>query len=932
MSNDKISLIIAVATTVAAIAVIVFGLIRFIKNKPGQMSKKVLSGVLCLFLVVIVGANYACYAYNSVISTYFSEATASEEEIENVTTASRDLSEEIENEGAVLLENKGNTLPLDTENVNLFGWSVVDPIYGGAGSGAGDETNNIDVIAGLENAGFQVNEEVIDFYKSLGYKRDIGSTMGVFTYDFNIYEAPIEEYSDELIANAKEFSDTAILFFSRLGGEDTDLPTDMSEWGGTADEHYLELSAKEKDLLAMAKENFETVIVLINSSNVMELGFLEDENVDAALWVGGPGSTGCNSIGKILCGDVTPSGRLTDTYAYDITTSPAYYNAGNFNYIGADYTLQDMMTGGEIEKVRSFVNYAEGIYVGYRYYETRWIDNNTNACDEEAYQAAVQYPFGYGLSYTTFEQKITDFSSDGTKVTMDVTVTNTGSAAGKDVVQVYYTAPYYTGEIEKSHVVLCAFDKTSQLEPGASETLSVSFNIEDMASYDYINEKCYVLDAGNYEIKLMNNAHEMIDSRTIAVDTKIVYNSENPRSTDNTAAVNRFDDMTYGGDVTYVSRADWEGTLPTEKTQSKEATGELLAQIASVEVEDNDEDEDIVIRDNGLELADMEGLDYDDPKWEDLLEQLSVEDMVNLVGMGGYITVELDSINKPQTTESEGPAGISGFMNSISGVQYPSSVVLASTWNIELAQERGEAVGDEALIYGIDGLMAPAMNIHRTPFSGRNFEYYSEDGYISGMIGAYTVIGLNNRGVNTFVKHFALNDQETNRHGLSVWANEQSARELYFRPFELAVKIGKTQGIMSAFNRLGTTWCGASKELLTEVLRDEWGFVGTVLSDMGVYDYMDPDMGIRAGNDLMLSPVGFYPSERSTDTATGRQALRNASHNILYSIVNSSALEIAGRQVSVKWLIALGAADVVLMLAVLAAAYAVTGKKKNNSI
>ena len=935
MSNETIILVIAIVMTILSVLTLVFGVVRAKKSQSiKSVGKRVLAVLLCLLLVVGVVANYACYFYSDLISIAFAQSTADEEEVAAAANASKELITQIEGEGAVLLENKGGALPLDMSdpmqaNVNVFGWSSTDLIIGGGGSSSRNVGDVVTIQEGLENAGFQVNKELEEFYKDFDYVRE----SGFLVYDFHIYEAPVESYSEELLANARQFSDVVIIVLTRQGGEDGELPMEMSELGGTADHHYLELTPAERDMIEIIKaQGYEKIVALINSSHAMELGFLEEEGIDAALWIGGPGDGGCDAIGKILSGEVNPSGRLADTYAYDLTTAPAYYNAGNFYYENAPYTLESLVPNLPTKNTyHTFVDYQEGIYVGYRFYETRWIDNETGICDEEAYQAAVQYPFGYGLSYTTFEQEIANFTADENTITMDVKVTNTGDVAGKDVAQVYFTAPYTIGGIEKSHVVLSAFGKTQILEPGASETLTLSFAVEDMASYDYQNAQCYVLEKGDYEIKLMNNAHDMIDSRIYTVDSTIVYDENNKRDSDQITATNQFDDVTYDGGISYVSRADWEGTLPSERTANRDASPELIAAWENTGVNDDENAEPITIKNNGLTFADMKGVAYDDPQWDLLLEQITVDEMTNLIGIGGYLTQEVDSIDKQKTLETEGTLGLNSFMNGIYGPKYPTEVVLASTWSKELAKEMGLLVGQECQVQGYDGIMAPGMNIHRTPFSGRNFEYYSEDCYLSGMIGANVVQGYKEKGVNTFLKHFALNDQETNRYGVAVWCNEQAMRELYLKPFELSVKVGGSQGIMSSFNCLGTTWAGASYPLLTTVLRNEWGFQGCVVSDMVCYTYQNADQAIRAGNDLMLTVMTCLPSDVSTQTNAGNQAMRNATHNILYALANSNAMDIAIQQDSSAAYLLIGGADAALLVIVALGFYGITRKKKEQA-
>ena len=657
--------------------------------------------------------------------------------------------------------------------------------------------------------------------------------------DYSVKEPSVDNYENGLLEHAKDFSDTAIVVFGRAGGEGADMPMDMAAYeGGTEGRHYMELTENEEAMFDMVKENFEKVIVLINSSSPMELGFLENEKVDAAMWIGGPGSVGLQGVANALCGEVNPSGRLVDTYAYDATSSPAYMNIGDFTYTGTEHENGGMLGGVAPYK---FMNYQEGIYVGYRYYETAAQDGYIN------YEETVQYPFGYGLSYTTFEQKMGELSADGDSISVDVTVTNTGKVPGKEVVQLYYTPPYTKVGIEKSHVVLAAFDKTDVLKPGESQTLTLSFMKEDMASYDYKDAKAYVLEKGDYAIKLMKNSHDVIDQRTYKVKETVAN-----RESDLVEATNQFDDV--AGDITYVSRADWEGTMPKEKAKDQAPSKEVLKALQNTKVETDPDAEDIVFKKHGLTLKDVKGLPYNDPKWEQLLEQLSIKDMEQLIGMSGWQSVRIGSVGKPEVLDVDGPAGLNGLINGTKGNQYTSAVVVGSTWNTELPEAFGEALGDEAYANKVSGIYGPAMNIHRTPFSGRNFEYYSEDALLSGKMGAAMVRGCNEKNVYTYIKHFALNDQETNAIGGANWCNEQAMREIYLKPFELSVKEGESKAIMTTWSRIGATWAGASKPLLQNVLRDEWGFEGFVITDNAMMgDFQNADQAIAAGNDMMLS-------------------------------------------------------------------------------
>ena len=884
------------------------------RNEKRPPRKKGIVPIAVLLTIGLV-VNIACGIFYSAITPFMTAnfnplltgqkqvTTGQSLTVEQAAEQSRAMAQELVQEGAVLLKDQNNALPLaEGTAVNLFGYGSVDPIYGGSGSGASDTSSNIDLVTGLTNAGFTVNQELVDFYKKSGVSR--AAQKGFEGSNFTPAEVPAAQYTDTLLQNAKAFSDVAIVTISRVGGEGGDLPQDMYAAGYSKTDdgrHYLELTQDEEDLLALIKaQGFGKVIVLINSSNAMELGFLEDESIDAALWIGSLGSTGFNAVGEILSGKVNPSGRLSDTYAYDLTTAPAYWNAGDFTYSNLKH---------------HYVEYAEGIYVGYRFYETRYVDNSTGVCDEAAYAKAVQYPFGYGLSYTTFEQSIADYKTTDSAIEMTVEVKNTGAVAGKDVVQVYYTAPYTIGGIEKSHVVLAGFAKTGLLQPGASEKVTVTFAPEDMASYDETGAKAYVLEAGTYQIKLMNNAHEVIDQREYEVPATITYSGENARSTDLVAATNEFEDVAQGQIKQYVSRADWEGTLPTTRTDGKTASAETVAAKENTPVyENNDSDQPITIADHGLTLEDMTGLDYDDPKWNDLLEQLSVDDMTNMISNGGWSTPEVASVGKPATNDLDGPAGINSLVSSLKGVSFPSEVIVGSSWNTDLAQRFGTAFGAEAAANHVVGLYAPGMNIHRTPFSGRNFEYYSEDGLLSGKMGAAMVQGVGSQGVYTYIKHFALNDQESNRLSISVWANEQSIREIYLKSFELSVKEGGTTAVMSSYSRLGNTWAGASKALLTDVLRNEWGFHGMVVTDsaMGNTSWMDVNLAIRAGGDMMLCLMGVKLDSSSN---TAQQAMRRACHNILYTQANSIAIAAAVDNTP-YWLILLAIVDSILLIAI----------------
>lgn len=891
--------------------------------------------LMCIFLAVLLAANVALIAlvpkYFDTINK-FMDPGPSGEEVDGARQASAEMTREIESEGIILLENRGNTLPLAKGiPVNLFGYGSVDTVYGGSGSGSGDESRNITLSQGLVNAGFSVNQELTDFYQEHYVER---AGVGYTGNNFDINETPVSAYSEELLANAREFSDVAVVVISRLGGEGADLPMDMTGGesalsssgsaasigvkGGDAGKHYLELQQSEQEMLNLAKENFGTVIVLINSTNTMELGFLEDEGVDAALWIGCLGSAGANAVGDVLSGAVNPSGRTTDIFAYALESAPTYYSIGNYDYTNITYVNTSPVAPGSEPDCYHYVDYREGIYVGYRFYETAAADGFID------YDSTVQYPFGYGKSYTDFQKEIVDFKDDGREIQMDVKVTNTGAAAGKTVVQVYYTPPYTAGGIEKSQVALADFGKTGLLEPGASETVTLSFSYEDMASYDYngvkANGGAYVLEAGDYEIRLMENSHDLIESRTVTVKADVIYDEahDGPRSTDKTDAVNRFDDVSFGENAIWVSRADWENTMPVKRAEaSRMASESTLAALNGTQIAEDPDAEDILYGDHGLTLADVKGLPYDDAAWSDLLEQISLQEMVNLTANGGWTTAAVPSVKKPGFTEVDGPNGINDIMAGKNGNQYPGQSVLGCTWNQQLAYRMGETFAKEAVAMRITGLYAPGLNIHRSPFGGRNYEYFSEDGAHTGKLAAAEIQGIQSQGVYCYAKHFAVNDQESNRDngGLCTWVNEQAMREIYLKGFELAVKEGGTVGMMAAFNRLGSVNCAESRELLTEVLRNEWGFRGTVITDCIIQlSYIDVDRCLRAGCDLQLSLMNLHaPGEATTGTAAGRQALRQATHNILYTVSSGEGLTIAETYVPYWLYISVGIADILLL-------------------
>ena len=858
---------------------------------------------IAILLALVVVVNMICFGpMNSMISLATGNGTISEETSAEAT----DLVEQIAEEGIVLLKNEDNILPLsDSNQLNVFGWASTNPCYGGTGSGSlSDAYETVTLLQGLENAGFELNTELSDFYTD--YRAD-RPEVGMWEQDWTLPEPTADSYSDEMMNNAKEFSDTALVVITRVGGEGADLPTDVSQVTYTDNsteykdfedgEHYLQLSQTERNMLDLVCGNFENVVVVYNGANAMELGFLNEyDQIKGALWCPGTGQSGFNALGKILSGEVNPSGKTSDTFAADLTATPTANNFGSFFYDNTEEfnMTQVGFTGAEETVMPSFVNYVEGIYVGYRFWETAAAEGLID------YDASVVYPFGYGLTYTSFTQEMGEITESDGQISFDVTVTNTGDVAGKDVVEVDYKPPYTNGGIEKASANLIAFAKTEILEPGASETVTISFNAEDMASYDYQNAQAYVLEAGDYVISINSDSHNVIASQTYNVPETITYSGENTRSTDQAEVTNQFDAA--AGDVTYLSRADGfanyeEATAAPASLSMSDEHKETFLNNGNYNPEDYNDDADEVPTtgaSNGLELADLRGVDYDDAQWDELLDQLTVSDMDQLIALGGYQTVALSRINKVQPLDCDGPASINNNFTGTGSVGFPSAVMIASTWNKDIATAFGESIGKMADEMGVSGWYAPAMNIHRSAFAGRNFEYYSEDSLLSGRIAAAAVQGAEEYGVYAYIKHFALNDQETNRNSMiCTWSNEQAIREIYLKPFEIAVKEGGADAVMSSFNYIGTEWAGGYAPLCNTVLRDEWGFQGFVLTDyFGVYGYMNSDQAIRNGTDCMLVSYDTDTNHVKDQTsATSVQAMRQACKNILYTVVNSRAYD-----------------------------------------
>ncbi|MCP1102782.1 beta-glucosidase [Aequitasia blattaphilus] len=910
-----------IVLVLALIVIIVCRKVAVVKRKAIRSS----AGIAIL-LAFVTTVNLICFGpMSSLISLSTGNGTITQEASDEATA----LGEEIGNEGIVLLKNENKNLPLaDSAALNVFGWASTNPCYGGTGSGSlSDAYETTSLLDGLKEAGIETNQELSDFY--VDYRAD-RPEVGMWAQDWTLPEPPQDQYSDELIENAKGFSEDAMVVITRVGGEGADLPTDLSQVtfeSNSSDyedfpegSHFLELTQSEKDMIELVCANFDNVTLVYNGANAMELGFVDEyEQIKSAIWCPGAGQSGFRALGNILSGEVNPSGKTSDIFVKDLFNTPTSNNFGHFAYDNMEefkVTNKDFVTQEEYDVYPNFINYVEGIYVGYRFYETASDEGFIN------YDDHVQYPFGYGLSYTTFEQEMSEITVSGDELSFDVTVKNTGDVSGKDVVEVYSNPPYTNGGIEKSTANLVAFEKTNELEPGDSETISITINKEDLASYDSEDAKAYVLEEGDYKISVRGDSHRILDEKTVSEKETIVYDEDNKRSTDEVVATNAFDHV--AGDVTYLSRADKfanyeEATAAPESFSITEEAKATFINNANYNPEDYNNEEDAMPTTgagNDITLAELRGADYEDERWETLLDNLTIKEMDTMIAIAGYQTSAADSVGKVGTIDCDGPASINNNFTGTGSIGFPSAVMIASTWNKEIAERFGESIGTMADDMGVSGWYAPAMNTHRSAFAGRNFEYYSEDGVLAGEIAAKAVQGAKSKGVYAYLKHYALNDQETDRNNMLVtWANEQSIREIYLKPFEEAVKKGEAQAIMSAFNYIGTEWAGGSDALLNQTLRNEWGFKGFVLTDyFGVYGYMNADQGIRNGNDAMLVAYDTETNHvKDTKSATSVNAMRQSCKNIMYTVVNSRAYEDGNLSTGLmSWQIAAIVIDVIL--------------------
>lgn len=884
-------------------------------------------------------------------TTYVKSSYSNATELYNAEAA---LNQQIAAEGVVLLKNDG-ILPLAANTtLSLFSHSSVDMVYGGTGSGSSSsDGSNINLKDALKGAGLQVNETLWNFYKSgNGSKYSRGG--GVINYgaseDWKINECPVSVIQSESGLTATFAGTTAVFVISRTGGEGGDLPTVMNMDGGKATQHYLEIDDTEKQVIEYLNQQFNDVIIIVNTNNVMELGWINDYNhIKAVLNVPGMGATGLKGLADVLVNNVSPSGHLVDTLVYDNFSSPASKNTGDFKYSNANYY---------------YVAYNEGIYVGYKYYETRYEDTVLGRGNTTGYKYSdeVLFPFGYGMSYTTFkwsDYNVTE-NNDGT-VTVSLTVKNTTDTKGKDVVQIYAQAPY-TGKVEKSAVELVGFVKTRELGKNEEQPITFTFNKTDLKSYDNTVthdgvKGAYVLEAGDYYITAATDAHSAVNNILAAkgktVDNGMTENGDKglvksftwteqtvTKGANDTVIQNQFDHATLD-DVTYLTRSDWTGTFPqtyatgegsasrqgangSGKTLTRQASQELINKLKSFDSLNPNAKYTSMPKtnaNNGLDAIDLRCVDFDDPTWDKLLEELNLTEVANLIARCGYNNPKLDSVNKPKLTDLDGPAGLNKVVGHgpIDGAwpAWTTEYLLACTWNEELAEQMGAFVGEDGLATGTNGWYAPAMNIHRTPFSGRNYEYYSEDGYLSGVMGSAAVRGAASKGMYAFIKHFALNDQETHRSGVATWANEQAIREIYLKPFEMCVKTDPTEvkynqaqydergnitgyemvtkempscmALMTSFNRIGATWAGGNYNLLTGVLRNEWGFNGFVITDYQSYpDYMNTSQMLSAGGDAMMNTIGTNKTVTS-DPTDAHYAIQAAKH-IMYCAVNSAGM------------------------------------------
>ena len=886
---------------------------------------------IILAAATAIGNVYA-NKYSDLISVYFNQPTskvvsASNETTEHFTSdytsddereqALADMGTTILREGVTLLKNENGTLPLEaTSKISVFGQDSVDSVYGGGGAGSIDTSKAQSLMDAFEQAGFDVNPTLTEFYTTgagKDYRKTSTDAYGKGTFAVN--EVPASAYTDDVEKSFASYNDAAIVVIGRSGSESQDLPTDKLASGYT----YLQLDDDERAMLKMASDNFDKVVVLLNTQNPMELADLEDDSIDAVMWIGSLGQTGAGGVAEALNGTVNPSGHLPDTYAYDLKSAPSSANFGSYAIVNGT----DRFTS-------SYMAYAEGIYVGYRYYETRYEDVvlGNEARSNYDYTKQVAYPFGYGLSYTDFTWSDYSMKKADGGFDISVKVTNTGKTAGKDVVQLYMQSPYTDYDkangIEKASVELVGYAKTDTLKAGASETVTVHVDQESMKTYDSAGEGTYIMDAGDYYLVAGTDAHNalnnilaakgkttadgMTENGNAALAAKHTVHSQDNTTYAKSAATdekisNQFDDVdltTYDNSFTYLSRSDWTGSWPATYADGKWTASQKFLDALTIDTAQSEpEQKPTTDTDNPsygkLNASMLMDTDYADESWSALIGQMSVKELDQLVRIGGYATKSVSSTQLPATTDKDGPAGISStLVGGESGMGYPSEIVIAATWNSDLAESFGKAIGEDSLALKVAVWYGPACNIHRNPYGGRAFEYFSEDSYLSGAMCAKVVAGAGSKGVVSTVKHFALNDQETNRMGGAIFANEQTIRQLYLRPFEMSVRDGGATAMMASMNRIGSRWTGGHKGLMTNTLRGEWGFNGFVVTDQASYSvfaYEDLREGLEAGTDLWLNTdAGLWklPDDDMTDGVIAN--MQRAAHNISYAISRSNAM------------------------------------------
>ena len=923
-------------------------------EKKKKISKIIQTVGMALVLGAVVALNVVANHYSEIISIYLGGFGADFSSFSS--EAGNSICQEIEQEAVVLLKNEDNALPLKNKNENnkipvaLFGWGATDGGFITSGSGSGGSAERgagklVTLLGALEGqpamvrdgketlpevvGKFEYYHPLIDMYKEYKSGRDRGDYWNAAYPFFNLIEPSVDKVSPH-IPGAKAFSSTALVVISRAGGEGQDIPRIQKKYEAALNDNsrtYLEISKEEEDMLNLVKENFEKVVVIVNACNAMNLSFLDDPAIDAAISISGAGQSGAIAIADILAGDVNPSGRTVDTYAYDLSTAATYAN-------GPDCREINNAKGGIRQYKGSdwkYVDYAEGIYAGYRWYETAdaegfWDSGFAKSkWGVEGYDDVVQYPFGYGLSYTSFKQEIVKvepadlaYVTPDTEIAVTVKVSNTGEVTGKDVVQLYVNPPYYDNGVEKSAVNLVSFAKTHNIQPGKHEEITLTLKAEEFKSYDTENKSGvvgsdggYVLEEGDYVLSLRNNSHDVIDDVTYRVNTSTALEADLVRNRFTGDGVTPGDVSIDGSDtnenITYLTRHNFTGTFPTPRearsfSNKMPKNGWLPTEKDTDVMPTQGKSGDLKIyNDDGSLNKDLVlklGADYDAAEWDLLLDQVTVDELYGVVQGGGFRTKAVPSINKPEHLDLDGPSGLNQEVNagatasSTFWTSFPIETAIAQTWNTDISYRFGLIVGYEANVTGVAGWYAPAANIHRSPFDGRNFEYYSEDPYLSGKMCAKTVEGATDNGLYCYLKHFVVNETENKREGLVTWLNEQTLREIYARSFEITVKEGGANAIMSAFNRLGATWCGGNYSLLTGLLREEWGFRGSVLTDYALdweMDFMDINQGIRAGNDMWLNGLrsDSIGTINNRNTATSVSCARAATKNMLYTFCNT---------------------------------------------